>query len=550
MRPAIMAGSMAIPLEHVDIAAMTRTLTATYRPMGSDTATLVEAFRLDEEYIYVPRQYGLTYCQRRRIPFEDQTSSGYTVVFPKTPQPRDYQVRVLDQLVECARNNYDYIFKAHTGWGKTIGELLVAARLGVTTLVIVDQDNLKEQWVDAMAAHFGMTEDNGHVGVVQGDTCIYQGCSVVVAMVHTLRNRTYEAEFYDYFGNVIFDEVHTVGAPSFSVVLLDFPATHRGGVSATPKRADGLQKLLDYSLGPIRVSAEKEHDESAVYVRTHPTVYSWYANVSPKVGRIITEVSEDGSRNLLVAESSMSLYESGRDTLILSDRIEQLKHTQSLLYYLGMDPDQLGLYTGYDPVYRYAKDPKPMRRPDGLVAHEDDDEFHYTPISLQLIARRVGAKELARIKSSAGMLLATYGKCAKGFDEPRLKAGVDATSRSEVEQIHGRILRVVAGSKMPVWVTIQDTNSYRLLYSFTKRIAGYLKSNGRMYLWHQDGELEECPETELIADARRRHRELKDQRIETRIDGRNTLVTSGSVKAQKKQAAYDTVNRIRSRPRV
>ena len=396
MRPARMTGAMAIPLEHVhDLHSMTKALTAKHQPMGAEDATLVEAFRFADDCILVPRQFGLDYCQRNHILFEDHTSAGFAIECPRTPIPRDYQQQPLTEIVDAFEAYYDFIFRAHTGWGKTVGGLYVAAQIASTTLVIVDQDNLKDQWLKALADHFGMTIDNGHVGIVQGTTCDYQGKSVVIAMVQTLSQKQFEPEFYAYFGLVLFDEVHTVGAPTFSVVLLDFAAARRLGMSATPKRKDSLQKLLDYSLGKVRVAADKEHDESAVYFRDHPTIYSWYANISPKVGRVVNEVTEDASRNLLLAESALDLYETGRDGLILSDRIEQLKHLISLLYYLGADPDQLGLYAGYNPTYRYAKDPAPARKPNYLVAHAESGQAEYTPVSLQLIAKRIPKKQLA-----------------------------------------------------------------------------------------------------------------------------------------------------------
>lgn len=554
MRPAILSGAMAIPLEHVrDRATVKKALTAKHQPMGADEATMVYGYREDGDYLYVPRQYGLNYCDRKGIPWEDQTSSGFAVEFPKMNSPRDYQVQPLAEIAHAFTEYYDIVFKAHTGWGKTYGGLWLFNHFSTTTIILVDQENLMGQWLESLEKHCGMTVENGHVGIAQGQKWDYEGKSVVIAMVQTLSQKLYPKEFYDYFGLVLFDEVHTVGAPTFSVVLLDFPAMYRMGVSATPKRKDALQKLLEYSLGKVRVAADKEHDESAVYIREHDTVYSWYANTSPKIGRIITEVAEDGSRNLLLAETTLSLYETGRDTLVLSDRIEQLKHLTSLLYYMGAPADQLGLYAGYEPIYRYAKNPNPQREPLGLVEYDDpDDEEHhglpcYTPVSLQLISKRIPRKRLAQIKTDAGLLHATYGMCAKGFDEPRLKAGVDATPRGEVEQIHGRILRDVPDAKKPIWATIRDTSSYRLMFSFVNRIRGYLKSNGRMYYWPEDGELTECPETEVIAEARERHQTLQSLRIQTHKDGSSTLVTQSSVSRQKAQHVKDTVKAIRSR---
>ncbi len=540
MTAAILSGSMAIPRQMVDVESLCKTLTAEHHRLGADVSTLVEAYRLDDEFIHVPRQFGLAYCQRHRIDYTDNTSHGHPVRFIRTPTPREYQAPLIPEIINNFDSYYDFIFKAHTGWGKTVGALLVAAHFSTTTLIVIDQDNLKEQWVDALREHFGMTVEGGQIGIVQGPKWDYKGKSVVIMMVHTLSRKAYPDDFYRYFGFAIFDEVHTLGAPTFSQVLMDFPAQYRLGISATPKRKDGLQRLLNWNLGQVRVAAEKEHNESAVYIVESDTVYSWYANVSSMVGRIVTEVSEDSARNFLLAETAISLYETGRDTLVLSDRIEQLKHLQSLIYYLGVAPEELGLYTGLDPAFKYAKDAKPARRPNYLVKHDDDGKVHFTPISLQLIARRIGTKELAKIKTTAGILLGTFGKCGKGFDEPRLKAGIDATPRSEVEQIHGRILREVPGEKMPIWVTVEDTNSYRLVHSFARRIAGYTKSNGRTYRWLNNGDLIECPENEIIADAWSRHKSLKKMEIVTNDDGTHTLVNQSLAMKQRVQAGPTT----------
>ena len=538
---------MAIPLEHVKLSAITRHLTVRYTPMGAEEATIVEGYTISDGYIHVPRQYGLTFCNAQGIPFEDHTSAGSPVSFPRVPSPRDYQAHILDQIVERFDSFYDFIFKAHTGWGKTIGSLIVAARLGVTTLIIVDQENLMKQWVDALDQHFGMTIENGHVGIVQGKKCNFEGKSVVIAMLQTSSRKTLPQALYDWPGYVIVDEVHTAGAPTYLSVLADFSAGYRNGVSATPKRKDALQKLLEYHMGKVRVSADKEHDESAVYIADHETTYSWYGNTSPKIGRIVNEVTDDGSRNLLLAEITLSLYETGRDTLFLSDRTEQLKHIESLLYYMGAGSDITGIYAGSDPPMKYAKNTTPMRPPNDLIENDDTGEGEYTPVSLQLIAKKIPKKRLAFVKANAGILLATYGMCAKGFDEPRLRAGVDGSPRSEVEQIHGRILREVPGSKMPIWATIRDTRSYRLMYSFSRRIGGYLKSNGRMYQWQADGSLLQWHETEVIEEALALHAELKTMRIVTRRDGRHTLLTPSQEKARKRQAVTSTVRTIRSR---
>jgi superfamily II DNA or RNA helicase len=558
MHPAILSGCMKFPLSYIDAEQVKNQVTYTYRPLSlpDDEPDLeVQAWYREGDFLCVPRQYGLQLCNQLQIPYEDETSMGFPAHFPRVPDPREYQEEQIGEIVESFQSYYDFIFRAHTGWGKTVGALIAAARLGRTTLIIVDQDNLKVQWIECLVKLFGFKPEE--IGSAQGSKLDYKGKSVCIAMIQTLSRKGMDAfpdEFREYFGFVVVDEVHTSGAPTFSWALMFFSAAYRLGVSATPKRRDELQRAIDHNLGKVRVAADKQHERSAVYVIRHETVYSFYANVSKMTGRIFSEIEEDGPRNMTIAEAALWLYQSGRDVLILSDRIGQLKDIQSLLYYLGVEEEELGLYTGYDPVWRFTKDPKPTGRPDGLHRWKDHEgkwqHAEYCAVNLVQIQKRVPKARYAEIKERCGIVLATYGMFQKGVDFPRLAAGVDASPRGTAEQIHGRILREEEGKKIPIWATIADTNSYRLMFSFASRVKEYLKSNGVLFEWRPDGSVEPCDVADLRAEIFDRVKELKSMQIGTNKDGLHTLTTKAVVKQRKQTAERSIVERFSQAPRL
>lgn len=523
MKPALLRGSLALPIERVDVEALKKVLTVQFKPMGEEEAREIEAFRVGGGYIRVPRQFGIDFCERSGIDYKDCTSVGVPIVFPRVPSLREYQVEPLKRVEDCFEYHCDTIFRAHTGWGKSIGVLTVAARLGVSTLIIVDQENLKEQWYGVLMDRFGFKAEE--IGIIQGKKCSYEGKAVTIAMVQTLSQKRFAQKLYDAFGFVVVDECHVIGAPTFSSVLLDFSATYRMGVSATPKRRDALQKLIDYNLGPVRVYVDDEHDPSAVYIATHPTVYSAYANKAPKIGRFINEVTGDGSRNLLVAESAAYLHDTGRDILVLSDRVEHLHHLKSLCYYLGIPDDEMGVYAGYTLEYRYAKDPTPIRRPPGLTKHAGDDDtkagFYYTPVVLKLISKKSRKKDLDQVKTTARIIWSTYGKFSKGVDEPRLCGGVDASPRSRSEQVQGRILRKVDGKLRPIWLTYEDTSSYRSLFGLASRLSDYIKNNSMVSRWSLEGgkDKAKCSAKEIQRGIYEEVERLKSLEIVTSSDG-------------------------------
>lgn len=556
MQPAILSGCMKLPLSVINAEQVKNQVTYTYRPLSLDDHEPdleVQAWYREGDFLCVPRQYGLALCNQLQIPYDDETSLGFPARFPRVPDPRDYQEEQIGEIVETFASYYDFIFRAHTGWGKTVGALIAAARLGRTTLIIVDQENLKDQWAECLVKLFGFKPEE--IGSAQGTKLDYKGKSVCIAMIQTLSRKGMDAfpeEFRSYFGTVIVDEVHTSGAPTFSWALMFFSAAYRLGVSATPKRRDELQRAIDHNLGKVRVAADKQHERSAVYVIRHETVYGFYANVSKMTGRIFSEIEEDGPRNMTIAEAALWLYESGRDVLILSDRIGQLKDIESLLYYLGVEEDQMGLYTGYDPVWRFTKDPKPTGRPAGLERWRDDKgkwaHAEYCAVNLIQVQKRIPKARFAHIKKHCSIVLATYGMCAKGFDLPRLSGGVDASPRGTAEQIHGRILREEEGKPVPIWATIADTNSYRLMFSFANRVKEYLKSNGVLFEWRPDGSVEPCDVTDLKAEIYDRVKELKSMQIETNSDGLNMLTTKAVVNQRKRTAERSIVERFKKPP--
>ena len=542
-RSAILSGAVALPTELIDVRKVKNRLTIELLEDDGSTSSM-HAYVERRGYLCVPRQFGISHANKLGITIEDRTAQGQLAQWPRIPIPRDYQHEFIDDLVSAASEFYDFLARAHTGFGKTISSLIAAARIGHTTLILVDQENLRDQWLEALEKHFGMTVANGLVGIVQGKNADYEGRTVAIAMVQTLTSRRMPTEFYNWAHTLIVDEVHTIGAPTYSMLLLRINATVRWGVSATTKRKGPTQKLLDYNLNKVQVAADKEHDQSVVYFAQHKTVYSWYANVSTKIGRIITEVAEDGSRNLLIAQATQWLYETGRDTIVLSDRIEQLKHLMSLLCYMGVDPEVMGLYTGNNPQYKYAKEPNPTHMPVGL-----EPGAEYTPVSLQLIAKTIPKKKLLQVKEEAEIQLCTFGMAQKGYDVPRLTAGVDASPRASSEQAHGRTLREQENMPKPIWVTIEDTGSYRLVRSFALRMQDYAKSNILAYHWHENGELEQWEIEEITRDRMARVKQLQLARIETSRDGRNMLKMPDSVKRQRNQAVIDTVKSIHSRRR-
>jgi len=483
----------------------------------------IKAWREDRKgYIGIPRVYGLKLISN----FKDLRSKGRSTNLHITHDPRDYQVDVLEELYQAALSKKDFVFKALTGSGKTYLALNLATRLQRTTLVVVDQEFLMDQWVDRCIEHLGLSKDD--IGIIQGDICNYKNKPITIAMVQSLVRREYEPSLYDYHGLVYFDESHTAGAPVYSKVLMMFNAEIRIGLSAIPDRRDALNQIIKWNIGEVEVELKSEHKKSLLYILESDGVYSYSSNNSKISGRFINELVADGKRNLLISQAIKWLYDSGRDVLVIGDRVEHLQNLMSLSCALGVPENDAILLTKKAVQYRIMKDNFPTSRPEGY-----EKGTMYCPISLKLrnteTEREAKRKYLVDVKNTKRIIFSTYGMFGKGVDIPRLSAGIDCTPRSQATNVIGRILRIQLDKLIPIWVTIADKNSFRSLYMLSNRMPEYVNSNVMSYLWNPylKGRKLLQPDT-FVAALRKRVRYLRLAKITISRDGRGTVQTLNS----------------------
>ena len=81
-------------------------------------------------------------------------------------------------------------------------------------------------------------------------------------MVQSLSMKEYD-ETFDSFGLAIFDECHHLGAEVFHRSMSKVASKYMLGLSATPKRKDGLTKVFEWYIGPIVFSRKTKNNDYA-----------------------------------------------------------------------------------------------------------------------------------------------------------------------------------------------------------------------------------------------------------------------------------------------
>lgn len=410
---------------------------------GFGNSQVVSLIDWDDDYYYLPRRYAYANLPAEILDAtENRVSGGSPITMdfneelqasrPELKQRQDVTVNeVLHKLQTSAEPFAGGLLQAACGTGKTLMAMKIAQRLGVTTLVLVHKEFLMDQFIDT-AKRFLFLEDED-IGIVQQKRVEYEGKKVVIAMIQSVLSKEYEQAFYDWAGLVILDESHIIGAPLFNESLPKFSAKYTLGLTATPRRGDGLQPVFEERLGPIlSVMAGKSLLTADVYQMLLPCrvpegLYKWKDKTF--LGKLVTALTEDGQRNQYLAGQFIRALKAGRKILVLSDRREHLEELRRLV----------------------------------------EDEMKNITIGFYWGGLKKAVREQA---ATCDLILSTYSMSCQGLDIPDLDTLFLATPKSDVEQSVGRILRHHDEKKQPIVVDLVDDNKLCVRFAF-KRLNQY-----------------------------------------------------------------------------
>ena len=377
-----------------------------------------EIYRECPDYLYVPKHFGIERFgavkeTQRDIP---QTDGKY---WEFAGSIREAQKPVVNSFL--LPEPHDGIISLQTGGGKTVCALYIASQLKLPTLVLVHSGFLKDQWIERISAFL----PKARIGTIQGDVFDIEDKDIVVGMLQTIALKEHPPNHFKRFGFVIVDECHHIASEGFSQSVPKITSKYMLGLSATPDRKDRLMHVIHWFLGPLLYAsntADKMDDKVSVEVyEFEPEDSSFNEIIYNQAGVMFTSlminkvVAYTPRNEFLVKILEDVSDEPDRQILVLSDRVE---HTKEIIRLL---PDGLREKTGI-----LARGMKPSVR----------DEYC----------------------KSKKILISTYQLVKEGFDVASLNTLVMATSRPDIDQIVGRILRVEKSKRTthPLIVDIVD----------------------------------------------------------------------------------------------
>lgn len=336
------------------------------------------------------------------------------------------------------------ILVAPPGSGKTVLAISLIASRKRNTLVLVNRQHLLDQWVKMVAAFLDIEE--AQIGRIGGGVRRKTGFVDVATFQSVFRQGEVNDAIHGY-GQVIVDESHHVPAFSFERVLSNIRSRFFVGLTATPKRRDGLHPISQMQLGPI-VRESKEDPlgtdkaiRRSLIVRETGFEYPGPER-DPSIHAVYDALLADESRNAMIVSDIAKALSEGKSPIVLTERLDHL--------------DLLG-----ERLRNIARH---------LVVLKGGSTA---------VARRRALESLATIPDcESRVILATGRYVGEGFDDSRLDSlflTMPISGRGVVVQYAGRLNRPHPGKSKLLIYDYADTNVPMLGGMHRRRLAAYRK---------------------------------------------------------------------------
>jgi superfamily II DNA or RNA helicase len=337
------------------------------------------------------------------------------------------------------------ILMAFPGAGKTVMACKLIADRKVSTLVLVHRQPLLDQWKERISTFLKIPVKE--IGTLSGAKKKMTG-QVDIGMLQSISRIEDLSEIAEKYSQIIIDECHHIPAVSFEAILKRLPARYVLGLSATPYRKDGLEKIMFLQCGPVRHEIDPSQVSSlAKEVTIHETsmVFPEELGRQPPYHVLIHHLISNESRNRLIATKVSTALREDRFPLLVSDRKDHLEALGQLISQMNPEVELVALEGAMTTKQRRAA----LARLDEL-----------------------------KIQNKKVILMATASLIGEGFDLPALDTLVFATPLSfegRLIQYAGRIHRESENKVTAQIIDFVDSYSGIFLKMYRSRVATYRK---------------------------------------------------------------------------
>ena len=238
-------------------------------------------------------------------------------------------------------SNHDAgILHAPTAFGKTVTAIGMITKRKTNTLILVHNRQLLDQWKERLNSFLPDID----VGIIGGGKKKPMGI-IDVATYQSLINKKDNtvSELVQNYGHVIVDECHHVSAPRFEMVLNEVRAKYILGLTATPERQDGHQKIIFMAAGPIRHkvknTSEDKFEQQVIVHQLYdtPPRQLIQSEERPKISDAYRWIMENDVRTHRIIGDVLASVQQSKHPIVLTERREHAGTINSILLEKGIN---------------------------------------------------------------------------------------------------------------------------------------------------------------------------------------------------------------------
>ena len=349
------------------------------------------------------------------------------------------------------------ILAATTSFGKTVVGAYMIAQRKTNTLILVHNTEIQKNWIEDLNKFLDVNAElpeyktktgrikkrKSLIGKLHAGHNSMTGI-IDVAIFSSLGKGDEINPMLEQYGMVIMDECHHGAAQTVEDVVGSAKAKYVYGLTATPKREDGLEKKVFMQFGPIRFryTAKERAEKQGIDHFVYPRFTMLVSTANLKVMEANRAVIECESRNEQIIADVENCIQNGRTPLVLTKYKE---HAELLYQRLQGKADHVYLLQGGGS--RKAKDKMRIQ----MRAISDAES-----IVLVAIDKYIG----------------------EGFNFPRLDTmmlTMPAAAEGNIEQFAGRLHRDYETKKEVIIYDYVDSHIRVLEKMYHKRLRTYKK---------------------------------------------------------------------------
>lgn len=409
------------------------------------TPRIISCFEEDDRFLILPRgclEKIKEICEKSNVKLiiKDKREKGIETDYKFIGKLNKKQENAMNELIAHETG----VLCATTGFGKTVIGANIISKLKTNTLVIVNRNNLLEQWKERLSYFLDINKKEiGQCGASKENL----NGKLDVASFQSLFKKDNIEELVKNYGLVIVDECHHVAAFSFEKVLKSIRSKYVYGLTATPTRKDGWHKIIYMQCGDIRVRVSnkelkqnKEMEHTVIVKKTNYKYIPTEEKDKIQIAEILNDMSHNIFRNSLIIEDIRKCIVESRTPIVLTERVEHLNILKEKLEKFDV------------PVVIYK----------GNMGKKKTKE-------IQDIIKKADENNQPRI------ILATSSSIGEGFDDSRLDTlflTMPVSWKGRIIQYVGRLHREHEDKDRVIVYDYLD-NMKVLEKMYTRRIKGY-----------------------------------------------------------------------------